>query len=157
MLHFLHRRCRLQRHDDFINVDDAGWYQPLVYPIFASCVGGLINFGLKNENNSQWMMMTEKGKQVRLPMAKIRSQNLLSHYARWISIQFYINIRINITFILPRKETSKMLRCLVATFGSRQQNSDTSIHQRETLKRSNGMRMSPPQKNNVYREGGDFY
>jgi hypothetical protein len=65
------------------------------------------------------MMMTEKGKQVRLPMAKIRSENLSSHYARWISIQFYINIRKNDTFILPRKETSKMLRCLVATFGSR--------------------------------------
>ena len=103
-------------------------------------------------------MMTEKGKQVRLPMAKIRSENLSSHYARWISIQFYINIRKNDTFILPRKETSKMLRCLVATFGSRIQTPKYTNEKHETLKRPNGMRMSqPPQKNNVYREGGDFY
>ena len=101
-------------------------------------------------------MMTEKGKQVRLPMAKIRSENLSSHYARWISIQFYINIRKNDTFILPRKETSKMLRCLVATFGSRIQTPNyTGEKCQRVCKACTCPR--PPQKNNDYRECGDFY
>jgi hypothetical protein len=70
MLHFLHRRCRLLWYDDFINVDDAGGLKLLVYTIRASCGGVVMVYGLKNENNSQWMMMTEQGKQARLPMGE---------------------------------------------------------------------------------------
>lgn len=95
MLHFLHRRCRLQRHDDFINVDDAGWYQPLVYPIFASCVGGLISFGLKNENVGKFMMMTET--QI-WQVSNIRMKKLIIvkiHLDMGNRFQFYINLTLD--------------------------------------------------------------
>ena len=95
MLHFLHRRCRLQRHDEFINVEDAGWYQPLVYPIFASCVGGLINFGLKNENVGKFMMMTET--QI-WQVSNIRMKKLIIvkiHLDMGNRFQFYINLTLD--------------------------------------------------------------
>ena len=95
MLHFLHRRCRLQRHDDFNNVDDADWYQPLAYPIFASCVGGLINFGLKNENVSKFMMMTET--QI-WQVNNIRTTKLIIvniHLDMGNRFQFYMNLALD--------------------------------------------------------------
>ena len=119
MLHFLHRRCRLLWYDEFINSDDPGWYQSLTYPISCLLQWRIMNRGWRNENNSQWMMMTEKGKQARLPMGEMRSEIVSVDHARWISVQFYINISLNDTSILLAKQTSDIPRFSVAAFGSR--------------------------------------
>ena len=79
----------------------------------------IMNRSWRNENNSQRMMMTEKGKQARLPMGEMRSEIVSVDHARWISVQFYINISLNDTSILLAKQTSDIPRFSVAAFGSR--------------------------------------
>jgi hypothetical protein len=39
----------------------------------------------------------------------MRAEIVSVHHARWISIQFYINVRINGTFMLLRKESSEIM------------------------------------------------
>jgi hypothetical protein len=41
-----------------------------------------MNRGWRNENNSQWMMMTEKGKHAGLPMGEMRSEIVSVYHAR---------------------------------------------------------------------------
>ena len=89
--------------------------------LVASCSGALWTAAGETKIivSGWWWPRKANSKHAGLPMGEMRSEIVSVYHARWISVQFYINISLNDTIILLAKQTSDIPRFSVAAFGSR--------------------------------------